>query len=235
MKLIAHRGACLEATENTLDALARGAAYGAYAVECDPRPTKDGKLVIFHDDTVKRLAGDGRRVCEMTYAELKDRLAYVGISLCTFDEVLEQYNGSAAVLFDLSYDASNDEAVFKAMANAPFRAIAGVHNVDEAKLARRFMPAENVLAFMPSPDAAEAFHEAGCGILRLWEDWLNEVTPTDIKTRVGQTEVWIMAHDSSNTHPLYCMNGSPASIDRAAALGADGMLLNDIRMAVSCK
>ena len=38
--------------------------------------------------------------------------------------------------------------------------------------------------------------------------------------------VWIMANTESHGQ-----NGCPESIDRAIKLGADGMILNDIRMA----
>lgn len=231
MKYIAHRGACLEETEDTLASLLRAAAYGAYAVECDPRYTRDGKLVLFHDDNLERLAGDPARVIDLTYRDMEARLAARGLSLTSIDEVFSHYNGSSAVLFDLSFDA-NDPAFFRTLRDAPFRAIAGVHAPEEALLARRYLPAEDVLAFMPNPSMAEAFHEAGCGILRLWEHWLHDVTPADIRCRVGKTEVWIMANDPQNPHPLHCMNGSPASIANAKALGADGILLNDIRMAI---
>ena len=231
MKYIAHRGACLEATEDTLEALERGAAYGAFAVECDPRPTKDGVRVIFHDWNLRRLAGDDRNVSDLTLDEMRASLARVGIELTTFDDVIRKYRGRSAVLFDISYDASFDEELFKTLRDAPFRVIAGIHKVKEAELAARYLPRENILAFLPGPEEAEAFHAAGCGILRLWEQWLDTVTPADIRARVGECEVWIMSCDVNNRHPLFCMNGSPASVARVKALGADGILLNDIRMA----
>ena len=230
MKFIAHRGACLEETEDTLRALLRAAEYGAYAVECDPRYTKDGILVLFHDDDLLRLAGDPARVSDLTYAALSEKLASAGVDLTTFEDVYTGYTGASAVLFDLSFHAE-DPAFFEWLKNAPFRAIAGVHAPDEAVLASRYLPKEDILAFMPDPSMAEAFHDAGCGILRLWETWLEKVTPADIRARVGETEVWIMACDASIRHPLHSMNGSVASIERAKALGADGMLLNDIRLA----
>ncbi|MCQ2445374.1 MAG: hypothetical protein MJ141_00625 [Clostridia bacterium] len=232
MKFIAHRGACLEETEDTLASPLRAASYGAYAVECDPRFTKDGKLVIFHDDTLKRLAGDPARVIDLDYADMKARLASKNLALTTFDEVLRDYTGASAVLFDLSFDATDPE-FFKLLRDAPFRAIAGVHDPKEAEAARKYLPAEDVLAFMPKPSMAEDFHEAGCGILRLWEHWLTDVSPADVRRLVGETEVWIMAHDPTVLHPLFSMNGSPASIEKVKALGADGILLNDIRMAMA--
>jgi glycerophosphoryl diester phosphodiesterase len=68
MKYIAHRGACLEEKENTLAALEKGAAYGAYAVECDPQFTRDGAAILFHDPDLKRMADDPRRIADLAYS-----------------------------------------------------------------------------------------------------------------------------------------------------------------------
>ena len=74
MKLIAHRGASLERQENTLESLKLGAELGADAVECDPRMTADGIVVLFHDDDLRRLAGDRRKVNTLTLAEMKEAM-----------------------------------------------------------------------------------------------------------------------------------------------------------------
>ena len=54
MKFVAHRGASIEAQENTLEALRLGARLGAYACECDIRVTKDKSYVLFHDSDLVR-------------------------------------------------------------------------------------------------------------------------------------------------------------------------------------
>ena len=228
---IAHRGACLELQEDTLAALVRASACGADVVECDPRPTKDGQLVIFHDEDLFRLAGDSARVADLTLDELRTKLATVGLTVNTLREILDGYRGSAAVLFDL-YDDANDPALYRALAAAPFRAIAGIHTPENVRAARQALPPEDILAFLPAPERYREFAGAGCGILRLWQPWLETVTPAEVKAACPGCKVWIMACDPQITHPLHCMDGSEEALRRAAALGADGMLLNDIRMAV---
>jgi len=57
--VIAHRGAPLEAPENTMAAFRLAAARGADMLECDVQPTSDGTLVIMHDEDVRRTT-DGR-------------------------------------------------------------------------------------------------------------------------------------------------------------------------------
>ena len=67
---IGHRGASAIAPENTVAAVE--AAYGdAWGVECDPRVTSDGAIIMMHDANVKRTTGVDRLVANMTLAEIR--------------------------------------------------------------------------------------------------------------------------------------------------------------------
>ncbi|MGE7090544.1 glycerophosphoryl diester phosphodiesterase membrane domain-containing protein [Lysinibacillus sp. NPDC048646] len=70
-KIIAHRGYTAEAVENTIGGLVRAAAAGADLVELDIQQTEDGEFVVFHDRTLRRLAGKNGVVTNMTLSELK--------------------------------------------------------------------------------------------------------------------------------------------------------------------
>ncbi|WP_406175836.1 glycerophosphodiester phosphodiesterase [Streptomyces canus] len=52
--IIAHRGASGYAPENTLAAVDKAARLGAVWVENDVQRTRDGKLVVLHDDSLRR-------------------------------------------------------------------------------------------------------------------------------------------------------------------------------------
>ena len=69
-KIYAHRGASGYAPENTLRAFALAADMGADGVELDVQISKDGRLVVFHDDELSRLTGFTGSVADYTYAEL---------------------------------------------------------------------------------------------------------------------------------------------------------------------
>ncbi|MUV06815.1 glycerophosphodiester phosphodiesterase [Planococcaceae bacterium Storch 2/2-2] len=69
-KIVAHRGYASVALENTIASLEAAAEAGADYVEMDIQETKDGKLVVYHDKTLRRLAGDPRTVGELTLDEL---------------------------------------------------------------------------------------------------------------------------------------------------------------------
>ena len=71
----AHRGnrepAGAGAKENTLAAFRAAAAKGAPMFECDVRFSKDGVVVIAHDDDLKRVAGRPERVIDVSADDLE--------------------------------------------------------------------------------------------------------------------------------------------------------------------
>lgn len=69
---LAHRGDWRAAAENTLPAfLAALAIPGCDGLEFDVRAARDGVAVCYHDDTLRRVHGDDRRVVDLTADELE--------------------------------------------------------------------------------------------------------------------------------------------------------------------
>jgi glycerophosphoryl diester phosphodiesterase len=68
----AHRGKAAGNVENTLAAFQAVVDLGYRYVETDVRTTRDGKLVVFHDRTLERIAGVDREVGALRYADLTD-------------------------------------------------------------------------------------------------------------------------------------------------------------------
>ncbi len=69
--VIAHRGGRARAPENTLEAMARGVADAADAIELDVHLSSDGEVVVIHDATVDRTTEGTGAVADMSYAELR--------------------------------------------------------------------------------------------------------------------------------------------------------------------
>ena len=97
-RLCAHRGFITGAPENTVPSIGVAIAMGAAEVEIDVRPTKDGVLVISHDNSVERLTGSKGLIGEMTYEELlkldpgkKFSEAYAGVRYATLEEVFSTF------------------------------------------------------------------------------------------------------------------------------------------------
>ena len=71
VEIIAHRGASHDAPENTLAAVRLGWKRNADAVEVDVYLSKDGKIVVIHDENTKRTTGHDGLVHKMTWAQLR--------------------------------------------------------------------------------------------------------------------------------------------------------------------
>lgn len=68
--LIAHRGGSWEAPENTIQAFNYALLMGAQFLETDVRITKDGHIIVCHDEDFSRLCGDPRKVSDTNLADL---------------------------------------------------------------------------------------------------------------------------------------------------------------------
>lgn len=69
--IIAHRGASAVEPENTLRAFERACILGADGIELDVFLTKDGHVVVTHDQDTQRLTGVRRDVCGSTLRDLR--------------------------------------------------------------------------------------------------------------------------------------------------------------------
>ena len=67
----AHRGASAYAPENTMLSFYLGVYMQANGIETDVQMTKDGVLVLFHDDTLRRVTGQPGCVQDYTFAQLR--------------------------------------------------------------------------------------------------------------------------------------------------------------------
>ena len=67
----AHGGASEYAPENTLSSFYLGLLQGANGIETDVQKTKDGVLVLFHDDELDRVSDHTGKLCDYTWEELQ--------------------------------------------------------------------------------------------------------------------------------------------------------------------
>jgi glycerophosphoryl diester phosphodiesterase len=104
--VIAHRGFSGQAPENTLAAFRKAIDAGSDAIEFDVRFSKDGHLVLIHDDTVDRTTEGKGKVSELTLEELKKLdagswkgTAFTGERIPTLKEALDLARGR--ILLDI--------------------------------------------------------------------------------------------------------------------------------------
>lgn len=104
VRAIAHRGGGGR-LENTLAAFAAATALGYRHLETDLHATKDGVLVVSHDATLMRVAGDTRAIAQLTAAELADVRVAGREPLPTFEALVDAFP-DARLTVDLKSDAA---------------------------------------------------------------------------------------------------------------------------------
>ncbi len=86
--VIGHRGAKGHRPENTLAAFRAGADLGADLVECDVHLSRDGEVVVFHDDTLDRTTDGTGLLRDHDLSALRGLDAGEGERIPTLDELL---------------------------------------------------------------------------------------------------------------------------------------------------
>ncbi|WP_442583559.1 glycerophosphodiester phosphodiesterase [Mesorhizobium sp. ASY16-5R] len=111
---IAHRGyhdLNKNIWENTLSAFGRAIDNG-YAIECDVHLTLDGEVVVFHDNDLRRLAGQEGFVWQKTAAEFGAlRIGGTKDHAPTLREMLDFVAGRVPIVIELKGIPGHDEGL----------------------------------------------------------------------------------------------------------------------------
>jgi glycerophosphoryl diester phosphodiesterase len=100
MFVIGHRGAAGHAPENTIESIDCAIEMGVDYIEIDVQPTRDGRLVVFHDRTMRRLTGLHGYVREYTFVELTEKANLSNRQkIPSFEEVCDLVSKSNVGLF----------------------------------------------------------------------------------------------------------------------------------------
>jgi glycerophosphoryl diester phosphodiesterase len=121
--VIGHRGNRAHAPENTLESLQQAVALGVDAVEFDLRVSRDGSLVVMHDETLDRTTDGSGPVALSSLAALRRLDAGArftpdgghtfpwrgrGIRVPTFDEIIESLPRELPCIVELKTPAATE-------------------------------------------------------------------------------------------------------------------------------
>ena len=162
---VAHRGGIVEGLpENTLAAFRHAIESGADAIEIDLRGTKDGEIVIMHDETVDRTTDGRGLVSELTFAELKMLDAGGGERVPTYEDVLQLTSGTGAILLlDIKESPALDKRQVVRLTeahDAELNVIVGARTLEDLRTFRSLNPNLRTLGFIRGAEDVEAFVDA---------------------------------------------------------------------------
>ena len=104
----AHRGLWDDTVpENSLPAFAKAVSAG-FGIELDVQLSRDGVVMVFHDDDLFRMTGKDAKLSSLSFAELRElRLAGTDEVIPTFAEVLAVINGKVPLLVELKGESAD--------------------------------------------------------------------------------------------------------------------------------
>ena len=116
VSVTAHRGDSSRAPENTLAAFRAAMEAQATYAELDVQRSRDGQVVVLHDRDLMRMAGDARRITELTAADLsaidigsRYGPAYSGERVPSLESVIDLVRGHMKLNVELKYNVPDPQ------------------------------------------------------------------------------------------------------------------------------
>ncbi|PCI33701.1 MAG: hypothetical protein COB53_12040, partial [Elusimicrobia bacterium] len=204
MRIIAHRGFCRDHCENTLAAFQAALDFGVREMECDIRETPDGTLLLMHDETLERLAGEPIAVKDGLDA-LRSHHA-----VATLDELLQILPEDVILHLDLK-DCS-PEKVIPAARLLGDRATVATADVE---LLRRMKNAAPDLHYGFQPRTLSI--EKALGITK-------EFKATSVRLNIDRVTLeWLAAARDARLEIFVYPVDTPEAMDRMRVLGVDAV------------
>lgn len=164
----AHRGgAATGYPENSIHTFARTLSHHPAFMEVDPRYTKDGHVVLLHDDTLSRMTTGQGKVIDHTLAELRQlylkdvngRTTPFGVN--TLGEALEWARGKTVLILDQKGISALERAKLLVEHNAKTHGMLIVYSVEDAAAVYRYDPDIVMEVMVPSMEELAKFQVAG--------------------------------------------------------------------------
>ena len=223
-QLIAHRGGGAYAPENTLAAFRRGIVEGADWLEMDVQMTKDGALVVIHDETVDRTTNGHGRVDQLTLAQIRALDAGQGEQVPTFDEVIALAKESGVGIMPEAKSAH----LYPGIEAKMVQALVGADYVDQTV----------IQSFQPQ--ALDTIHDLNpnvrlCALYGLWHFRLSGAQPGQARIVCPMAEMvmlypWQLKQAQAEGQQVFVwfwVLEHPVVMRFLLTLGVDGLIVDD--------
>ncbi|HNX07001.1 MAG TPA: glycerophosphodiester phosphodiesterase family protein [Bacteroidales bacterium] len=122
--VVAHRGGSHCAPENTMAAFQQAMELGVDRIELDVQQSKDGVVLVMHDEKINRTTNGKGVISDMNYAQLKDVDAgskfskdFSNEKIPLLDEVLHLVNGQCELLVEIKNPGNINKGLEKNVAD----------------------------------------------------------------------------------------------------------------------
>jgi len=220
-KIIAHQGASVHAPENTMAAFQLAMDLQADGIELDVMLTKDGQVVVIHDDTVDRTTDGTGRVRDMTLAELQKLDAGNGEKIPTLQNVLDAFGGQYLINIELkNYSSPFDslpvvvaEILNKTVNLGDAVMISTFNPFNLSRFRRRCPKVKMGLLTTPTKAKLWLWRLFKYDALHPYYEDVDQTLVAAVRERQQEINVWTV--------------DDPEAIRRMAALGVDSVITND--------
>ncbi len=233
--ILAHRGDCIHAPENTLAAFQSAAKMGADGIEFDVKLTADGKVVVLHDQTLDRTTdghGDVSHYSLAALRELNASIRFPDLVPCeripTLDEVFEYAGSHLYMNVELKNYSTPCDRLVTTVAQYVRR-----HGVENKVFFSSFFPWNLTAACRLLPGVP-------CGLLTLpgWKGSLPRAVGLNgkmdaLNPHLRSLEPGLVdkVHAAGKSIYVWTVNFE-ADIERMVGLGVDGIITDDPALAL---
>ncbi len=137
VKVLGHRGFSSAYPENTLLAFRKAIEAGADGIELDVWLTKDGRVIVMHDETIDRTSDMSGRQKEMTLDELRKANVGGGERIPTLEEVFELLPRDSIINVELKDREAVGEVARIIRSNNPERVLVSSFDVEALREYRK--------------------------------------------------------------------------------------------------
>ena len=241
--VIAHRGYCQFAPENTLPSFKLAMVAGADLVELDYHHTKDGKLIVIHDaeldrttDATNRWAGKKIKVETKTAAEIQSLDAgrwfdpkYAGTRVPLLAEALDTIRAGGVTLIERKAGAAPDCVKLLREKGLVNKVIVQSFDWEYLRAFHEQEPDQVLGALGPPKLLSDGKKPSGIPKV-LSAKWLDELRKTGAQVAVWDKEVTKesvqLAHQRGLKVWVYTVN-DPELANKLLDMGVDGLITNN--------
>jgi glycerophosphoryl diester phosphodiesterase len=240
-RVIAHRGASGDYPENTLAAFTAARDAGSLYIELDVRLTRDGVVVVAHDDGLARVGNSSRSISEMTVTELAQVDAGYNFAPTSSPDGAFPFRGRGIhvpALQEVFAACPTQRFIVEIKQSSPSLVEPLLAVIDRAAMRRRVLvacehqapidefrraapdiptnfPTEEVAAFLMSmPPGAPQFTPRGDAL---------QIPPEHLGWKIVTPEIVAAAHRMGLELHIWTVN-EPAAMRSLLALGVDGII-----------